>query len=186
MRYIKYILAALLVGAIFAGCTAKSNSDNQNNMKGIIIYFSHTGNTASAARQLAKQLDIKAVRLYAAQEYTSADVDWENEQSRCTQEYKHPEIRPAIKPLDVNFADYDTVFVGFPIWWYKEPNIIRTFFDTYANDLKGKAIYPFCTSYESPITDADNSLKQLYPTLDIKQGLRFPASPDEITSWINQ
>ena len=186
MRYIKYILVAILVGAIFASCSAKTNPENDNNMKGIIIYFSHTGNTASAAKQLAKQLDIKAVRLHAAQEYTSADVDWENEQSRCTQEYKHPEIRPAIKPVDVNFPDYDTVFVGFPIWWYKEPNIIRTFFDTYSKELQGKTIYPFCTSYESSIADADASLKELYPSLDIKKGLRFPASEEEITKWINQ
>ena len=115
MRYIKCILAAILVGTVLATCSAKTNSENENNMKGIIIYFSHTGNTASAAKQLAKQLDIKAVRLHAAQEYTSADVDWENDQSRCTQEHLHPEIRPAIKPVDVDFADYDTVFVGFPI-----------------------------------------------------------------------
>ena len=186
MRYINGIFAGVLAGAGFVACAAKSNSENNNNMKGIIIYFSHTGNTASAARQLAIQLDIKAVRLHAAQEYTSADVDWENEQSRCTQEHLHPEIRPAIKPLDVNFADYDTVFVGFPIWWYKEPNIIRTFFDTYAKELQGKAIFPFCTSYESPITDADASLEKGYPSLDIKKGLRFPASAEEITKWINQ
>ena len=155
-------------------------------MKGIIIYYSQTGNTSSAAKQLARQLDMKEVRLHVVEPYLSSDLDGEDESSRCYREYRHPEMRPAIKPVDVNFSDYDTILLGFPIWWYREPNLILTFLDTYGKELHGKAIYPFCTSYQSPVTDADASLEKNYPDLDIKKGLRFPAAEDEIQRWINQ
>ena len=155
-------------------------------MKGIIIYYSATGNTESVAKELAGKFDMKAVRLHVVDPYSASDLDGEDESSRCYREYRHPEMRPEIKPVDVDFADYDTILLGFPIWWYREPNLILTFLDTYGKELQGKPIYPFCTSYQSSITDADASLKQLYPGLDIKKGLRFPASTDEITKWINQ
>ena len=155
-------------------------------MKGIIIYYSQTGNTASAAKELARQFDMKTVRLHVVEAYSASDLDGEDESSRCYREYRHPEMRPAIKPVDVDFADYDTILLGFPIWWYREPNLICTFLDTYGKDLQGKGIYPFCTSYQSPVTDADASLVKGYPGLNIKKGLRFPASEEEITKWINQ
>ena len=153
-------------------------------MKGIIVYYSQTGNTASAAKILARQFDMKTVRLRVVHEYSPSDLDGEDESSRCYREYRNPGIRPEIKPVDVNFADYDTVLLGFPIWWYREPNLICTFLDTYGSELQGKAIYPFCTSFQSPVTDADASLKRNYPNLDIKKGLRFPASEEEISEWI--
>ena len=86
----------------------------------------------------------------------------------------------------MDFAKVDTVIVGFPIWWHEEPAVIRTFFDDYAAQLKGKVIYPFCTSYESPVSDADKSLKEGYPQLYIKPGLRLPASQEAIKKWIEQ
>ena len=155
-------------------------------MKGIIIYYSQTGNTASAAKELARQFDMKTVRLHVVEPYKPSDLDGEDESSRCYREYRHPEMRPAIKPVDVNFDEYDIILLGFPIWWYREPNLICTFLDTYSNELKDKAIYPFCTSYQSPVTDADASLEKGYPNLHIKKGLRFPDSADEVTAWLDQ
>ena len=155
-------------------------------MKGIIVYYSQTGNTASVARELARHLEIPTVRLSVVDEYSPSDLDGEDESSRCYREYRHPEMRPAIQPVDVDFSEFDTILLGFPIWWYREPNLICTFLDTYRKDLQGKAIYPFCTSYQSPVTDADKSLEKTYPDLDIKKGLRFPASPSEVAKWLDR
>lgn len=153
-------------------------------MKGIIVYYSQSGNTEAAAEELARRFDMKTVRLHVVEPYSPSDLDGEDESSRCYQEYRHPERRPAIKPVDIDFSQYDTLLLGFPIWWYREPNLICTFLDTFRQQLQGKAIYPFCTSYESPVTDADKSLKKTYPDLDIKPGLRFPASPSVVSSWL--
>lgn len=139
-----------------------------------------------AAKDLAAVTGAKMVRLMPQQPYSSEDVDWVNEQSRCTQEHLNQSLRPAIKPVDVNFADVDTVFIGFPIWWHEEPAVIRTFLDNYRDQLKGKVLYPFCTSYESPMSEADATLKKGYPDLDWKTGLRLPTKPEQIKSWIGQ
>lgn len=161
-------------------------TQNEKDMKAVIIYFTHTGNTELAAKDLAKVTGAPLVRLYPEQPYSAADVDWVNEQSRCTQEHLNQSLRPAIKPVDVNFAEVDTVFIGFPIWWHEEPAVIRTFLDNYKNELKGKVLYPFCTSYESPMSEADATLKKGYPGLDWKTGLRLPAKPEQIQKWISQ
>ena len=84
----------------------------------------------------------------------------------------------------MDFSQYDTVFIGFPIWWHEEPAVIRTFLDT--TDLKGKELYPFCTSYESPMSEADATLQKGYPTLKWHTGLRLPASADKIKEWISK
>lgn len=109
-----------------------------------------------------------------------------NEQSRCTQEHLNKSLRPALKPVDVDFAEVDTVFVGFPIWWHEEPAIIRTCLDDYREQLKGKVLYPFCTSYESPMSEADATRRKGYPDLAWKTGLRLPASQQQIRKWIDQ
>lgn len=167
---------------------AENNPQTQNDkdMKAVIIYFTHTGNTELAAKDLAKVTGAPLVRLYPQQPYSAEDVDWVNEQSRCTQEHLNQSLRPAIKPVDVNFAEVDTVFIGFPIWWHEEPAVIRTFLDKYGNQLKGKVLYPFCTSYESPMSEADATLQKGYPALDWKTGLRLPAKPQQIKKWIKQ
>ncbi|MGM9853773.1 MAG: flavodoxin [Muribaculaceae bacterium] len=150
------------------------------------MYFTHSGNTELAAKEVAAVTGAIMIRLKPEKPYTTEDVDWENEQSRCTQEHLNPSLRPAIKPVDVNFADVNTVFIGFPIWWHEEPAVIRTFLDTYRDQLHGKALYPFCNSYESPITEADATLRRGYPTLTWKTGIRLPASSAQIRAWINQ
>lgn len=120
------------------------------------------------------------------QPYTSEDVDWTVSTSRCTREHLDQSLRPAIKPVDIDFAAVDTIFIGFPIWWHEEPAVIRTFLDDYHKQLEGKVLYPFCTSYESPMSEADATLKKGYPDLDWEKGLLLPASEAEIRKWINQ
>lgn len=193
MKIIKTIIAAMVCALSLTACASKTTTDsdagqpqNENEMKSVIIYFTHSGNTELAAKEVAAVTGAKMIRLMPEQPYSSEDVDWVNEQSRCTQEHLNQSLRPAIKPIDVNFADIDTVFIGFPIWWHEEPAVIRTLLDNYHSQLKGKVLYPFCTSYESPMSEADATLRKGYPDLDWKTGLRLPASPDQIKAWIEQ
>lgn len=189
MRYLKYLFTAVACLLSLNACASKpadtpTEANNEENMKSVIIYFTHSGNTELAARDLAAVTGAKMVRLMPEQPYSAEDVDWVNDQSRCTREHLDQSLRPAIRPLDVNFAQVDTVFIGFPIWWHEEPAVIRTFLDDYRDQLKGKVLYPFCTSYESPMSEADATLRKGYPGYDWKTGLRLPAAPDRIRQWI--
>lgn len=191
MKIIKTLVTVL--SATLLACSANagshdeaSESQNTENMKSVIVYFTHSGNTELAAKEVAAATGAPMIRLYPEQPYTAADVDWTVETSRCTREHLDPTMRPAIKPVNVNFAEIDTLFIGFHIWWHEEPAVIRTFLDKYADHLKGKVIYPFCTSYESPMTEADATLRKGYPSLNWKNGLRLPASKEVIKEWINQ
>jgi flavodoxin len=182
------VVACLLALNACASKPANNNVQTQTNenMKAVIVYFTHSGNTELAAKDLAGVTGARMIRLMPEQPYSTEDVDWVNEQSRCTQEHLNQSLRPAIKPVDVNFAEIDTLFLGFPIWWHEEPAVIRTFLDNYRSELKGKVIFPFCTSYESPMSEADSTLHKGYPDLDIKQGLRLPAKEGVIKKWIKQ
>lgn len=193
MKIIKTIIAAMACALSLTACASKTTTDsdagqpkNENEMKSVIIYFTHSGNTELAAKEVADVTGARMIRLMPEQPYSSEDVDWVNEQSRCTQEHLNQSLRPVIKHIDVNFADIDTVFIGFPIWWHEEPAVIRTLLDNYHSQLKGKVLYPFCTSYENPMSEADATLRKGYPDLDWKTGLRLPASPDQIKAWIEQ
>lgn len=187
IRYFKLLFTVALVGTV-GSCSAKpvSKSANSEEKKAIVIYFTHSGNTELAARNLAEHLGCEAIRLMPEQPYSSEDVDWTDDSSRCTREHLDQSLRPAIRPLDIDFGEVSTVFIGFPIWWHEEPAVIRTFLDVYGEQLRDKAIYPFCTSYESPMAEADATLAKGFPTLTLKKGLRFPADSSAIEEWLNQ
>ena len=191
MKILKTLL--VIISATLLSCNAIAGKQNDSdkstkteNMKSVIVYFTHSGNTELAAKEIANVTGAKMIRLLPEQPYTSEDIDWTVETSRCTVEHKDQSLRPAIKPVDVNFAEVDTVFIGFPIWWHEEPAVIRTFLDNYREQLKDKVLYPFCTSYESPMSEADATLKKGYPDYNWKNGLRFPAAPKQIKAWIEQ
>ena len=141
MNIFKYILVMTVAIAMSYGNTVQAQTKNDNNMKTVVVYFTHSGNTELAAKQVAEVTGARMIRLLPEQPYSSEDVDWVNEQSRCTQEHLNQSLRPAIKPIDIDFAKVDTVFVGFPIWWHEEPAVIRTFLDNYGEQLKGKVIF---------------------------------------------
>lgn len=192
MKLVKVLFALLVLGmAGVTACASRAASDTdktdkKDDMKAVIVYFTHSGNTELAAKELAAATGAPAIRLMPEKPYSAEDVDWVNEQSRCTREHLDQSLRPAIRPVDVDFSTVDTVFIGFPIWWHEEPAVIRTFLDDYANQLKDKVLYPFCTSYESPMSEADATLRKGYPGFDWKTGLRFPATPEQIKKWIER
>lgn len=125
----------------------------------LVAYFSATGTTRHVARVLSKIKKADLFEILPDQPYTEADLDWRNEQSRSTVEMKDPSCRPAIASKVENIKDYDTIFLGFPLWWRREPSIIDTFVESY--DLSGKTIIPFCTSGGNDIPEAYESLRNL-------------------------
>lgn len=129
-----------------------------NNKKTLVAYFSCSGNTKMLAEQLA---DITGAVLYEIKPetaYTSADLNWNNKASRSSIEMNDLSSRPAIATTVANMDEYDTVFVGFPIWWYIAPTIINTFLESY--DFSGKTIIPFASSGSSPFGDSQSALKK--------------------------
>ncbi len=131
-------------------------------------YFSATGTTKEAATQLAKAANADLYEIVPEKPYTSADLDWNDDNSRSSVEMKNPKSRPAIKGKVENLWQYDTVYVGFPIWWYTAPTIINTFVES--NDLKGKTVITFATSGGSTVTKATKDLKAAYPGINWKEG----------------
>ena len=110
----------------------------------LVAYFSASGVTAKVAETLAEAIGADIYEIEPAVPYSKADLDWTNQKSRSSVEMSDPTSRPAIAGKRDNMDDYDTVFVGFPIWWYVAPTIINTFLESY--DLTGKTIIPFATS----------------------------------------
>ena len=120
-----------------------------------------------------------------AKSYTSADLDWNDKQSRSSVEMNDPKSRPAIKSKKENITDYDVVFIGYPIWWDLAPRIINTFIESH--DLKGKTVIPFATSGGSSLTGSAAALKKTYPTLNWKEGrLLNRADERSIRAWLDK
>lgn len=115
--------------------------------KKLVAYFSASGVTAKVADTLAKAAGADLYEIKPAIPYTEADLDWRNKDSRSSVEMRDPASRPTIGSAAVDMSEYDTLFVGFPIWWYVAPTIINTFLESY--DLSGKTIIPFATSGSS-------------------------------------
>ena len=132
-------------------------------MKTLVAYFSATGTTERVAKMLAEVAGADLYRIEPETPYTAADLDWNDKNSRSTLEMHDPKSRPAIKGRCERMADYDIVYIGFPIWWYTAPTIINTFIESY--DLKGKTLIPFATSGGSTIKKSADDLKKAYPEL---------------------
>lgn len=126
--------------------------------KVLVAYFSASGNTAKLAGRIAEATGGDLYEIKPQQPYTSADLNWNDSSSRSSIEMKNPASRPAIANRVENMAQYDTVFVGFPIWWYVAPTIINTFLESY--DFSGKTVIPFATSGGSGMGKTESILKK--------------------------
>ena len=157
MKKLLIIFAAILG----LNLTANSQENNKKDMKTLVVYFSATGTTKAAAQRLAKEFNADLYEITPEVPYTTADLDWRDKNSRSTIEMKNKSSRPAIKGHCDNIADYDVVWIGFPIWWYTAPTIINTFIE--AHDLSDKTLNVFATSGGSDVKDSYNDLKKAYP-----------------------
>ncbi len=147
--------------------------------KVLVAYFSATGTTAKAAKRLADAVHGDLFEIRPAVPYTAADLDWTDKRSRSTVEMQNPASRPEIGSHVDNMAQYDTVFVGFPIWWYVAPTIINTFLEEY--DFSGKTVIPFATSGGSGMGRTLDTLKgSCNGNLIPGRMLNGSASPEEL------
>lgn len=149
----------------------------------LVAYFSASSVTAKVAENLAEAIGADLYEIEPAIRYTKADLDWRDKHSRSTIEMNDPQSRPAIKGKRDNMADYDTLFIGFPIWWYVAPTIINTFLESY--DLAGKTIIPFATSGGSGMGRTNEKLQPSCPDARLIEGnvLRPNASKSELSAW---
>ncbi len=164
MKSIQRLLFTFIASCLALSAVASDNNQSQfndmnNNSKKLVAYFSATGTTMEAATLLAKVADAQLHEIVPETRYTPADLNWRDKNSRSSIEMKDKSSRPAIANRVENMSQYDTIFVGFPIWWYVAPTIINTFLEQY--DLTGKTIVPFFTSGGS---GAGETLKYLKPS----------------------
>lgn len=138
------------------------------NRKTLVAYFSAGGVTARTAKEIADTVHADLYEIRPAQPYTSADLDWMDKKSRSTVEMNDPGSRPAIAQPIQDMEQYDTILIGFPVWWYVEPRIVDTFLESY--DLSGKTLIPFATSGGSGIGRAEKSLQEHCPKGNWKRG----------------
>lgn len=161
----------------------QEQTPNNNTMKALVTYFSASGVTRNAANELAGIIGADLFEITPETLYTEADLDWQNKQSRSSVEMADKTSRPALKDGGkVDLANYDVVYVGFPIWWYTAPTIINTFIE--ANDFTGKTIVPFATSGGSNIKKSCEDLQAAYPDYKFGEG-RLLNSIDkaDIEAW---
>lgn len=150
--------------------------------KKLVAYFSASGTTKKAAERLAKAAGADLFEIRPAIPYTSADLNWMDKKSRSSVEINDPDSRPKIAETIPNMADYDTVFIGFPIWWYVAPHIINTFLESY--DFSGKTLVPFATSGGSGMGRTVDELRKLCPNADWKAGKMMGGVSDQtLASW---
>ena len=149
----------------------------------LVAYFSASGVTAKVAETLAEAIGADIFEIEPKVPYTKADLDWTNRQSRSSIEMNDPASRPAIAGVRDNMADYDTLFVGFPIWWYVAPTIINTFLESY--DLTCKTIIPFATSGGSGMGKTNEKLLPSCAGAKLIEGKVFKSnvSKAEMNQW---
>ena len=164
--------------------TTSKSKDTDNSDKTLVAYFSATGTTEKTAKLIADCENAYIYQITAAKPYTSEDLDYNNSDSRTTKEQNDDTVRPEIGSKKLNLDGYDTIYIGFPIWWGEEPRIMDTFVESY--DFNGKTVIPFCTSGSSPIDTAEKNLKSNANGGDWKEGRRFSAETDkdEIQKWL--
>lgn len=150
----------------------------------LVTYFSASGVTKKVAERVAKIADADLFEIKPQKRYTGEDLNWMNKQSRSSVEMNNPDSRPKIENMVENMEMYDTVIIGFPIWWYTAPTIIKSFLEMY--DFSDKKIALFATSGGSGF---GNTVKDLIPCVDdtavfISEKVMNGVSDDEIKNWI--
>ncbi|MBE6818515.1 MAG: flavodoxin [Ruminococcaceae bacterium] len=151
----------------------------------LVVYFSATGTTKSVAEKIANIENAELYEIKAAQEYSSADLDWNDRSSRSTKEQNDKSARPEIASDTLSLAGYSKIYIGYPIWWGEEPRIMDTFVESY--DFNGITMIPFCTSSSSGIGRSGKNLEENAKSGNWLDGQRFGAnaSESEIQSWID-
>ena len=154
--------------------------------KKLVAYFSASGSTAKLAKTLAAAADAALYEIRPAVPYERKDLNWMDKKSRSTLEMQDPDCRPELADTDAPVADTEVVFLGFPIWWYREPSIIDSILDAY--DFSGKTLVPFLTSGGSDLGEGQERIEKLAKGARVLRGKRFSAraSEKELKAWISE
>ena len=166
-----------------ADASDNENSGTTDNI--LVAYFSATGNTRTIAEYIADSAKADIYEIVPEEPYTDADLDYSDSSTRATREQGDDSCRPAISGSVENMEGYETVFIGYPIWWGQAPKIMYTFMESY--DFAGKTVVPFCTSGSSGIGSSATNLAKSAPDANWLDGRRFSggASEGDIESWLN-
>ena len=149
----------------------------------LVIYFSRTGNTEKIAEYLIDITNADSYVIEAAVPYSDADIKYQDDNCRANKEQNDKSVRPEITNPIASIDSYDTIFLGYPIWWGQEPRIIDTFLESY--DFSDKTVIPFCTSASSGIATSEKNIKALVPIGNQLEGRRFSASAtkEDVKAW---
>ncbi len=150
----------------------------------LVSFFSASGVTKSVANKIATTVNGDLFEIEPVNKYTNEDLDWTNSSSRSSAEMNDSSSRPEVKNKISNLSDYDTVLIGFPVWWDLAPRIINTFIEE--NNLENKKIFCFATSGGSSVNNSFNTLKNTYSNLNFISAKRFSnnVSDNDITNWL--
>ena len=154
--------------------------------KALVAFFSASGVTKQVATKLASSIGADLFEIEPEQKYTGADLNWQDKNSRSSVEMNDRNSRPVITSHIDNVSEYSHIFVGFPVWWYREPSIIDTFMESY--DFTGKTIIPFCTSGGSGIGDSGKNMEALAKGARVLDGRRLAGSvsEEELKKWVDE
>ena len=154
--------------------------------KVLVAFFSASGVTKGLAENMAKVVGGDLFEIVPEEIYTDADLNWQDKNSRSSVEMNDRNARPAIKSVVEDMSQYTHVFVGFPVWWYREPSIIDTFMEAYSFD--GKTVIPFATSGGSGMGDSSKNMQELAKGAKVVQGKKFSsgASEEELKAWAQE
>lgn len=163
---------------------APESEEGSSGSETLVVYFSATGKTKGVAEKIASITGADTYEIKAAQEYTDADLDWNDSDSRSTHEQNDPDARPEIGSDPVSLDGYKTIYIGYPIWWGEEPRIMDTFVESY--DFGGITMIPFCTSGGSGIGRSGQNLEGNAGSGNWLEGDRLDSSisEDELKTWV--
>lgn len=191
MKKLLFIVLGILIvsaGVVFAlNSNTKANKDITTNKNILVAYFSATGTTKKVAQNLAKATGGDLYEIKPVKAYTNADLNWHDNNSRTSVEMNDPKSRPEIVTGDLSPENYDTIYLGFPIWWGNAPKVVHTFLEKY--DFSGKKIIIFATSGSSGLGNTANTLKQsVSNTTTITEGdvLNSNPSVDDLKQWVKK
>jgi len=175
----KKAIAFLMILSMLLGASALAEGDT------LVAYFSCTGTTRGVAEKLANVTGADLYEIVPAVPYTAEDLNYNDRSTRATSEQDHPETRPEIGGEDVDLTGYNTIFIGYPIWWGEEPRILCTFVESH--DFTDKTVIPFCTSGGSGIGRSGKDLAQLAGTGTWLDGARHSESisENELQAWVD-
>lgn len=150
----------------------------------LVVYFSASGVTRKVADRLARTIRADQYEIEPVNKYTGVDLEWHDKRSRTTIEMEDKTARPEMKEKHIGLEKYDTIILGFPVWWYTAPRIINTFIES--NNLEGKKVYVFVTSGGSGSEGSFKDLKETYPNINFisSRRLRGTETEDDYKEWI--